>query len=266
MGLDALTVQSKVYGEKPVILIHGEYRAPAAPGASSEIIIKLTDKRAFGTLNGKDVGVVIFTTSTGGSGTFYELALLSRNKDGWINTDVVLLGDREKVEAIALVADRIDIQMLVHGPKDPQCCPTQKVTKRFAIQGERLVAATESNTESNQLIGPVWAWNNSRYNNDTKTEPAKPENYTVQFQKNGRINIKADCNLKAGNYTLSGKQLSIRVGRSTRVACEPGSFENAFVRDLTAATNYFFKEGVLYIDLKFDSGTMVFKEWNSVSN
>jgi len=265
-NLDELTLHSRVYREKPVTLSHGEFRAPAAPGASSEIIIKLTDKSAFGTLNGKDVGVVVFTTSTGGSGTFYELALLFRSDDGWINTDVVLLGDREKVEAISLAADRIDIQMLSHGPRDPQCCPTQKVTKRFAIQDERLVTTAGNDTEIQHLIGPVWAWSYSRYNNDTRQSPVNSDSYTLQFHNNGSINIKADCNLKAGKYTLNGKQLSIRVGRSTRVACEPGSLENVFVRDLTAATNYFIKERILYIDLKFDSGTMVFKEWNSVSN
>lgn len=66
--LEALTFNSKVYQGVPVKLTHGEYRTPAAPGSASEVVIKLGAKRAFGTLNGGESGVVVVTTSRGGAG------------------------------------------------------------------------------------------------------------------------------------------------------------------------------------------------------
>ena len=43
-------------------------------------------------------------------------------------------------------------------------------------------------------------------------------------------------------------------------ACPEGSLEEEFVRGLSAATIYFIQEGDLYLDLKYDSGTMRFSK------
>jgi heat shock protein HslJ len=259
--INSLTIRSTVYTEQPVKLSRGEYRIPAAPGAASEIVVKLTDKRAFGKLNGKDISAVVFTTSTGGTGTYYELALLSKETSGWSNTDTVLLGDRQKVDSIAIETNAIVIKMMTHGPKDPQCCPTQPVKKRYTVQDGRLLPVTKDTAgEQPQLIGPRWQWLQSRYNNDTQAVPTKPENYTIQFQEGGEVNIKADCNLKSGTFTEQDKRLSITIIRTTAAACEPGSLEQAFVRDLVASVVYFFRDNDLYIDLKYDTGTMKFSQ------
>jgi len=257
--LNSLTIRSTVYKEKPVKLLNGEYRAPAAPGAASEIVVKLTDKRVFGKIDAKNVGAVVFTTSTGGMSTFYELALLIRESGGWVNSDAKLLGDRQKVSSVTIDANHIVIDMVTHGPKDPQCCPTQQVKKRFTVQGDRLIAAAENTAgKQQQLVGPVWRWLHSRYNNDTQAKPDKSDNYTVQFLGNGEVNIKADCNLKGGTYKIDDKRLSIAIVRTTAAACTPNSLEEGFKRDLSAAAIYFFKDNELYIDLKYDSGTMKF--------
>jgi len=257
--LDSLVVRSSVYTKALVTLRQGEYRTPAAPGSASAIVVKLTDKRAFGQLAGIDIGAVVIATETGGSGTFYELALLTKGPKGWVNSDTVLLGDRVKVNAVAIEANRIVVDMKTHGPNDPQCCPTRESTKRYAVNNGRLVAiAADEALAQPQLVGTTWQWVQSRYNNDTQAIPPRPENYTVQFKQDSKINIKADCNLKSGTYTTDGKQLSITILNSTMAACEPGSLEEPFVRDLTAAVIYFFQDGNLYIDLKYDSGTMKF--------
>jgi heat shock protein HslJ len=257
--LEALTFHSKVYKGAPVKLAHGEYRAPAAPGSASEVIIKLGTKRAFGTLNGRESGAVIVTTSLGGTGTFYELALLTRQASDWVNTDTVLLGDRINMHSLAIDGGQIVVAMTVHGPKDPMCCPTLEVQKRWSVRDGHLVAVADSVVPGQHaLTGTTWQWAQTRYNNDTRTVPAKPEKYTIRFREAGQIDVRADCNRKGGTYSLQGKQLSIKIITSTMAACEPGSLENEFVRNLTAGTNYFFRGGNLYVDLKFDTGTMRF--------
>ncbi len=257
--LEALTFHSKAYKGAPVKLTHGEYRAPAAPGSASEVIIKLGPKRAFGTLNSREFGAVVVTTSLGGTATFHELALLTRQASGWVNTDTVLLGDRIKLHSLTIDNGQIVVAMTTHGPKDPMCCPTLSVQKRFLVRDNRLVPTEKAAVaESRSLAGTAWQWVHTRYNNDKRTVPAKPEKYTIQFREGGQINVKADCNAKGGTYTVDGKQLSMKIITSTMAACEPGSLEDEFVRNLTAGTIYFFRDGNLFIDLKYDSGTMRF--------
>lgn len=257
--IEALAFHSKVFKGGPVKLAQGEYRAPAAPGSASEVIIKLGGKRAFGALNGRESGAVVVTTSLGGTGTFYELALLTRQASGWVNADTLLLGDRIDLQSVAIDKDRIVVLMTTHGPKDPMCCPTLSVQKRFAVRDNRLVPAEkDKSAESPSLVDTAWQWVHTRYNNDKRTVPAKPERYTIRFGEGGQIAVKADCNAKGGTYAVDGKQLSMKVITSTMAACEPGSLEDEFVRNIEAGTNFFFRDGDLYLDLKYDTGTMKF--------
>lgn len=114
------------------------------------------------------------------------------------------------------------------------------------------------------LVGPVWQWTQTLYNDDRKVVPENPENYTVQFQKDGAISVKADCNRKGGTYSISNgvKRISIEITQSTMAACPEGSLEDEFVKGLSAAAIYFIQNGDLYIDLKYDTGTMRFSKQN----
>jgi heat shock protein HslJ len=256
IDLESLTLRSKVYATGPVTLTRGEYRAPAAPGAAGQITLRLTDQRAFTTLTGRQTGAIVFVTSMGGSGNFYELALLSRQAEGWVNTDTVLLGDRVKVRNVAIESNVIVVAMIAHGPQDPQCCPTQEAQNRFTIQDNRLVPISDAAPAP--ITGVVWQWVQTQYSNDKRVVPAKPANYTLRFLEGGQIKVRADCNQKGGTYSVDGKRLSITISHSTMAACEPGSLEDEFVRNLAASANHFFRNGDLYIDLKYDTGTMKF--------
>jgi len=110
------------------------------------------------------------------------------------------------------------------------------------------------------ITGPVWQWAQTLYNDDRKVVPTDPENYTVQFLRDGTISIKAGCNKKSGTVLISRdeKSISIDIAQSNMAACPEGSLENDFVKGLSAAALYFTRNGNLYIDLKYDSGTMEF--------
>ncbi len=244
-----------------VTLSQGEYREPAAPGSASEIIVRLSDKKAFGVINGRDAGAAVIFTSAGGTGTFYDLILLIREAEGWANRDISFLGDRVNLHAVEIKDDQIVVSMTMHGPSDPMCCPTLEKKKRFAVREDRLVPAAECEAEKeSRIIGTVWQWVQTLYNDDRKNVPAKPENYTIQFLEDGKVNVKADCNLKGGVYSTDGKRFSLEITHSTMAACEEGSLEEAFVRDLTAGAIFFLKDGNLYLDLKYDTGTMKFSK------
>jgi len=56
------------------------------------------------------------------------------------------------------------------------------------------------------------------------------------------------------------KRLSIEITQSTMASCPEGSLEDEFIHGLTAAATYFIKDGDLYIDLIYDTGTMRFSK------
>jgi heat shock protein HslJ len=109
------------------------------------------------------------------------------------------------------------------------------------------------------LIGPVWEWAYTIQHKDgTKIRPPDPKKYTVQFLEPNKLELKADCNLKGGTYSVTEGLLSIKVTYSTRVACGEGSLEDQFVRYLTDGATFLLRDGDLVIVLKENSSSMQF--------
>ena len=121
---------------------------------------------------------------------------------------------------------------------------------------------TEDNSES-KLTEAVWQLQQIRYSNDELVEVDNPANYTIEFLPDGQLQIKADCNLARGTYTKEGSSLSIKIGPTTRAMCPPESISDRYLKELQAAVIFFFQDGNLYFDLKFDTGTMKFVPDNS---
>jgi heat shock protein HslJ len=262
--LGGITVRSGRFPSGAVTLRNGEYREPAAPGTAAATVVKLTDRRAFGAVNGRDAAAVVIVTNSGGSGTFFDLALLVKGEGEWVNVDTYFLGDRVKVHSVGMGDNEIFVAMTMHGPGDALCCPTQERTRRFALQADRLIAQEgEKRTERvmRGIVGPVWRWVRTRYADDTRlTRAADAAGYTLQLKPEGTIHVRGDCNVSGGSFTLKDSELSITITHSTMAACPEGSPENAFIRDLNRTGRFLLKNGGLYLDLKLDSGTMEFHE------
>lgn len=255
--LSSWTKPGKVY------FSNGEYREPAATGPATELIVRLTDPKAFGKLDGEEVGAVIVVTDPGGSGSFYDLALLVKKEQDWIHQDTAFLGDRIKIHSLTIVNDGIAIDLTNHGPGDAMCCPTHQVIQRFALKDDRLIKTSEEVQErpAPLLTGTEWRWLQTLYSNDRNKVPPNPGDYTLRFLPDGKVSIRADCNRGGGVYALRKNKISIEITHTTRAACPPESLEQDYIRDLNAASIYFIREGLLHIDLKVDTGTMHFIDW-----
>ncbi len=245
-----------------VTLKNGQYQEPAAPGAAGATVVKLTDWRSFGAVNGRDTAAVIIVTDTGGSGTFFDLALLFKKEGSWVNVDTLFLGDRVKVQAVDIRDQEIQVSLTVHGPRDAQCCPTQERTLRFAIQSDRLVAQDaekKTGIVTHDIVGPVWHWVQTRYNDDTVlTRDANAAGYFLQLKQDGTVQVRGDCNAGGGSFTLEGANLAILITHTTMAACPDSSLEAPFFSDLNRSGGFLVKNGRLFIDLKLDTGTMEF--------
>ena len=261
--LERITVRSSRFPSGSVTFRNGEYRASLAPASASEMVVKLVDPRSSGLVNGKETAAIVFVTNTGGSGMFYDLALLVKRKEGWLNVDTVPLGDRVKVHSVVIKDSRIIVSMTAHGPGDPMCCPTQEMTRRFTVKADRLREErdTRSGTQSPVIIGQSWQWVKTRYGDGTAIErPAGAAGYTLQLNPDGTVMIRADCNGGGGSFTTNGGKLSIIIAYSTMAACPEGSLEGPYIFDLSRVDGFLFKDGRLYLDLKLDSGTMEFEK------
>ncbi len=104
--------------------------------------VKLDEEKiAMGDVDGDgDIdAVVILMCSGGGSGNFYEVAVISNENGKPRYLTGKLLGDRIKVNSVKVLRDgSILLDMVVHGPDDPQCCPTVREVQRYKIFGGKL--------------------------------------------------------------------------------------------------------------------------------
>jgi D-alanyl-D-alanine carboxypeptidase len=86
----------------------------------------------------------------------------------------------------------------------------------------------------------------------------KPENYTLSFQDNGTVLIKAACTNVTRNYTAYNNVLTFSIYPVDIAGCESNSRSDQFFGLLGDAARYHFKDGNLTIDLKADGGTLTF--------
>jgi hypothetical protein len=86
----------------------------------------------------KDAAVV-YAYNTGGSGFFMMLGAVMNDQGKPNNIARTNLGDRVKINSLSIQAGKIIIDMVVHGPNDPACCPTVKKIAVYRLAGNKLV-------------------------------------------------------------------------------------------------------------------------------
>jgi len=128
----------------------------------------------------------------------------------------------------------------------------------YALTEEPVQREEEQAGTPPDLSGTVWQWQQTLMNDDDKFVPDSPANYTVEFMADGTVAVQSDCNQVRGAYTVDGNAITIALGPSTMAACPEDSLGERFAGQVVGAAIYFFRSGDLYIDLKYDSGTMRF--------
>jgi hypothetical protein len=123
-----------------VQLTNGTHSAPI-PGSNATVRVTLNEHVAHGQWQGIPAAAVVLAANTGGSGTFYDLALVLAVNDRAVQVAATELGDRIVVNAVRFEDDgRLIVDMVQQGPNDALCCPTQHVVNAYAMQLERLVS------------------------------------------------------------------------------------------------------------------------------
>jgi hypothetical protein len=100
-------------------------------------------KDALGDLSGAGDAAVIVASNFGGSGTFYKLIAVLNEKGAPKESGAADLGDRQKINALSIANQRITVDFLTQGPKDPLCCPTQHLVREYQLVNGQLSKVSE---------------------------------------------------------------------------------------------------------------------------
>ncbi len=118
--------------QKTVRLVDGRYEAGSG---ADYLLVTMADPIAFGDMNGDGLAdaALILGENMGGSGVFESLVVVL-NQGGvptqWADTQI---GDRVKVNTIAIQDQQVRMDMLVPGPNDPMCCPSLAETQTYRL-------------------------------------------------------------------------------------------------------------------------------------
>jgi len=267
-GIDSETLKNMEYrsefthsGVAP--LVGGEYREPAAPGSATETVVTLTEHMASGQLDGRQATVVILVTDPGGSGTFYDLAVVVDQDGQPVNVATTLLGDRVQIQALSIAGNEIVVEMIAPGPEDPMCCPTQQVVQTYALQNGELIQTSSqvvgsTGAAGDGLTGVVWKWDQFLESNDNTIVVDDPDRYTLEFLADGMVAVQADCNQASGSYAVEGSNLTIEIGPSTLALCPPDSLSDQYLKYLGEVVSFVLDGGKLALSVRYDSGIMTF--------
>jgi hypothetical protein len=139
--LSAAALRSATY---PSLYVEeGEVRLSAGvfEDTARRVTVYLMPEYAVGDLDADGVSdaAAVLATDAGGSGTFLDLAAVL-NREGVPEVRAILfLGDRIPVDRVRIVDNEIRLDLTMHGPADPMCCPSVRATRRFVLEGDALV-------------------------------------------------------------------------------------------------------------------------------
>lgn len=252
-----------------ITLVGGAYDSgPTGPGGSQRLTIHMLDTVAFGDLDGDGQveALVLLAANTGGSGTFISLEVVRRNSTGaLVHTASQILGDRVQVRNIQIVGEKIQLDMLVHGPQDPLCCASTPALLEFSMQNGVLVDVSQPGTSiqpnNRDLIGVVWQWVKFQDNDAISNLVVDtPERYLLTFLPDGTYQIQADCNHGSGQFIREGNNLQLQPGPMTMMACPENSYDSIFLQYLNSVVTFAIdSQSQLVLALKMNAGEMVFQ-------
>ena len=253
-----------------VTLVNGVSIVSAAPGSASKVTTRYFGNEVVHDLNGdgRPDTAFIITQDTGGSGTFYYAVAALNTPSGYIGSEGVLLGDRIAPQATSMgtgtiiifnYADRKSGESFATPPSVGKSIwlKLDPATMQFGVVAPNFEG--EANPSTMTLTMKPWSWVHTLYSNGSTTIPHRENTFTLTFKDAHTFSATTDCNGVGGEYTATGSSITFTRMMSTLMYCE-NSQESDFSKMLSAVQKYHFtSRGELVFDLKYDSGSFVFK-------
>ncbi|MES3005181.1 MAG: META domain-containing protein [Patescibacteria group bacterium] len=270
---DYKNTEYTIDGQK-VMLVGGVSETPAAPGSASVVTTQYFGNEVRADLNkdGREDVVFLVTQNNGGSGTFYYVVASLNTADGYVGSEGLLLGDRIAPQTTEMSKNPSHDNVIIVNYAD------RKAGEAFTVSpsvGKSIwlkldvdsmqFGQVEQNFEGEadpkkmSLTMKNWTWVRVVYNDGKVVTPNKSEAFSISFKNDGTFIATTDCNSAGGNYSTTEGNIKFTNTISTLAFCE-GSQEQVFIGLLTASQAYSFtSKGEMVLDLKLDSGSVVFK-------
>ena len=135
-----------------------------------------------------------------------------------------------------------------------------RILKLFVLITVILLLLAACQADKNQTNNPnpdmpktvtniTWQWSNLTEQSPTsQSKIPNPENYTITFQDDGKVAVKADCNRVSGTYKWDKQGLKIELGPSTKAMCSPDSLGQQFTDMLSQVTTGRLDRGNLVLE------------------
>lgn len=257
-----------------VMLHDGVAKTAAAPGSAALITTRYYGNEVATDLNndGQEDVVFILTQETGGSGTNYYIVAALAAEGGYKGSQAYLLGDRIAPQSIELSQNPLHEHVVVvnyaerAGSEPMTAQPTVGASVWLKLNLDTLQFGVveqyfegEADPLRMSLTMKVWTWISAIYSDGRRIEPNQAEIFTLTFSDDGHFSAKTDCNSMSGGYVIKENTIVFRSIETTLMYCE-GSQEAEFGALLKNTQLYHFtSRGELVLNLKFDSGTVVFR-------
>ena len=140
-------------------------------------------------------------------------------------------------------------------------CSANETTTKPSLPPVTPIMVPPTMTSANEptLGGRVWTWQSTQLAGSERIVPDAPERYTIEFQPDGRVQLRADCNRGGAGYAAgANRSLSMTPAATTKMGCPSGSKGTEFVRQLAEVTSYDFVDGNLVLTRKSNAGAMRF--------
>lgn len=130
-----------------VTLINGSAEEEIVPDSASRIITKYFGNEVTGDFNDDGFSDVAFllTQETGGSGTFYYIAVALGSESKCLGTNAIFLGDRIAPQTINFQNGEIIVNYVDRNPDEPMTeIPSLGISKYFKILNNQLINIQEN--------------------------------------------------------------------------------------------------------------------------
>ena len=122
------------------------------------------------------------------------------------------------------------------------------------------VAPTLSQSATPNLSGTSWQLVKFQGSDDKTLTPDDKTKYTIQFNTDGVLSARIDCNRGRGTWKSSGaSQLQLGPLALTRAMCPPGSLHDQIVKHWNFIRSYIIRDGHLFLSLMADGGIYEFE-------
>ena len=110
------------------------------------------------------------------------------------------------------------------------------------------------------LVGPTWQLVSFKGGDGRVEMPIDKSQYQLQFNANGSVFARLDCNRGNGTWKSSGpNQIEFGPMATTRAMCPPGWLQDHVPKQLYSIRSYAIRDGHLFLSLIADGGTYEFE-------